>query len=227
VKRTKVPLLAALAGAIIGARLVKIDWSRIDIAFLAPDRSLLGHRAFLLAGIAAWALFGLYWEAASKNSAPAKRSESSGSRAVHVFLVNVALIAELAPIHGFGRLLPVSPLVMGIGLAIEFAGLLFAVWARRHLGRNWSGEITIKEDHQLIRTGPYRRLRHPIYTGLLGMYLGLLLVTGEWLAVIGFAVVVFAYWRKIQLEEANMNAAFGAEYEAYRRSTWALAPGLY
>ena len=100
-------------------------------------------------------------------------------------------------------------------------------WARRHLGQNWSGEITIKVDHQLIHSGPYGLLRHPIYTGLLAMYAGTALVTGEWLAIIGLAMSVFAYWRKIRLEEANLKAAFGADYDVYRRETWALVPGLY
>ena len=116
---------------------------------------------------------------------------------------------------------------MAAGLAVEATGLFLAIWARRHLGRNWSGEITIKVEHQLIRSGPYRLLRHPIYTGLLAMYAAPALVTGEWLAVIGLAVAGFAYWRKIWLEETTLYGAFGADYDAYRRTTWALVPGLF
>jgi protein-S-isoprenylcysteine O-methyltransferase Ste14 len=70
-------------------------------------------------------------------------------------------------------------------------------------------------------------LRHPIYAGLLTMYLGLAVLTGEWLAAIGWAIAVIAYWRKIRLEEANLRVAFGGDYEAYRRSSWALVPGVY
>src|SRR5262249_40235736 len=77
------------------------------------------------------------------------------------------------------------------------------------------------------RSGPYKWLRHPIYTGILVMYVGTALVTGEWLAILGLAMVTFAYWRKIRLEEANLNTAFGADYDAYRRETWALVPGLF
>jgi hypothetical protein len=73
-------------------------------------------------------------------------------------------------------------------LAVEAMGLLLAIWALRHLGRNWSGEITIKVELQLIRSGPYKLLRHPIYTGLLAIYAGTVLVTGEWLAIIGLAM---------------------------------------
>jgi protein-S-isoprenylcysteine O-methyltransferase Ste14 len=82
-------------------------------------------------------------------------------------------------------------------------------------------------EHQLIRSGPYRRLRHPIYTGLIAMYVGTAVVTGTWLAVVGVAMAGFAYWRKIRLEENSLDLAFGAEYETYRRGTWALVPGLF
>ena len=116
---------------------------------------------------------------------------------------------------------------MTAGLAVEAIGLFVAIWARRHLGRNWSGEITIKVDHQLVRSGPYKLLRHPIYTGLLAMYAGIAIVTGEWLGMVGFAMAVFAYWRKIRLEEMDLKVAFGADYEAYRCDTWSLVPGLF
>jgi protein-S-isoprenylcysteine O-methyltransferase Ste14 len=82
-------------------------------------------------------------------------------------------------------------------------------------------------EHQLIRSGPYSLLRHPIYTGLLTMYVGTAVVSGEWLALVGLAMAGFAYWRKIRLEEANLNMGFGAEYDAYRRDTWALVPWLF
>jgi protein-S-isoprenylcysteine O-methyltransferase Ste14 len=198
-----------------------------NVPALAFDRALLAHRQFLMAGIGWWGLFGVYWEVAAKNAAPAKTSESQASRGLHVFLANVALLLEIVPIRGLGRFLPASSLIMAAGLGVDAMGLFLAIWARRQLGRNWSGEITIKVDHQLIRSGPYRMLRHPIYTGLLAMYAGTALVTGERLAIIGLAMAAFAYWRKIQLEEANLNLAFGAEYDAYRRETWALVPRLF
>jgi len=116
---------------------------------------------------------------------------------------------------------------MAGGLAIEAMGLYLAILARRHLGRYWGGEISIKVDHRLIRSGPYQKLRHPIYTGLLAMYAGAAVVTGTWLALAGFAMALFAYARKIRLEEQNLRVAFGAEYEAYRRESWALVPGLF
>jgi len=222
-------LAAAAGGALLGAALSTPRGLHLitSIPAFALDRELFRYRGFLVASIAAWALFNLYWEAAAKNASAAKNSESKSSRGLHVFLVNAAFLLEIMPIHGLGRFWPAYPLIMAAGLAVEAAGLFLAIWARRHLGRHWSGEITIKVEHQLIRSGPYRLLRHPIYTGLLTMYAGVALVTGEWLAVIGVAVAVSAYWRKIRLEETTLGVAFGAEYDVYRRGTWALLPGLF
>ncbi len=110
---------------------------------------------------------------------------------------------------------------------MEVLGLLLAVWARRLLGRNWSGRITLKVEHELIRSGPYRVVRHPIYTGLLGMYAGAAIVSGQLHALIGLALAVGAYLRKIRLEETNLLKGFGADYRTYRSETWALFPGLF
>jgi protein-S-isoprenylcysteine O-methyltransferase Ste14 len=226
-QRKKMILLAAACGAVIGAQSALHGIKGLDIPAFAPDRALLAHRPLLLAAAIGWVLLSIYWEIAAKHAAAAKSSESRASRAVHVFLTNAALILEIAPIRGLGRVWPVSLSIMAAGLAMEAIGLFLAIWARRHLGRNWSGEITIKVEHELIRSGPYRWLRHPIYTGILAMYAGVLLVTGEWLAVAGFTIIGLAYWRKIRLEEENLNTAFGANYDAYRRETWALVPGLF
>lgn len=218
---------AALGGAIAGALYIRHGRLLAPIPALALDPALLRHRFFLVACVAAWPVFSLYWQAAARNAAPAKSAESQASRGLHVFLTNVALLLVIAPIRGIGRLLPAAPLVMAAGILVEAAGLWLAIWARRHLGRNWSGEIAIKVDHQLVRSGPYRLLRHPIYTGILAMYAGSAVVTGERLAAIGFALAALAYGRKIRLEEANLEVAFGAGYHAYRRTTWALLPGLF
>jgi protein-S-isoprenylcysteine O-methyltransferase Ste14 len=123
--------------------------------------------------------------------------------------------------------LPVSSIVIAAGLIIEATGLLLAVWTRRHLGRNWSGEISIKRDHQLVRSGPYHVVRHPIYTALLAMYLGSAVVSGELHALFGLALAAIAYGRKVRLEEAVLAQFFGEEYRDYRRVTWALLPGLF
>jgi protein-S-isoprenylcysteine O-methyltransferase Ste14 len=105
-------------------------------------------------------------------------------------------------------------------------GLGFSVWARRHLGRNWSAHVVVKEDHALIRTGPYRYVRHPIYTGILFAMLGMALAIGEWRALVGFAAMVVSFAIKSGQEEARMRETF-SEYGDYARQTAALIPYVY
>ncbi len=228
-KVVRAALLGAFVGYYFARRSGKLPGkegflARIPLPWLAYDGALTSHWPFLVAAISVYVLFGVYWEIMAKNAAPSKSSESSASRGVHVALVNGAMLLEIFPIRGLGRFVAASATIMTAGLVVEAMGIALAVWARRHLGRNWSGRIAIKEDHQLVRSGPYGLLRHPIYTALLAMYAGIAIVTGEWLAVIGFAMVTFAYWRKIRLEEKILGTAFGPAYETYRRETWALVP---
>ena len=175
-----------------------------------------------------WCVFTIYWSAAAKNASAATKSESRKSRQVHQLLLNIGLLLLFIPMPWMTqRFMPVEHWVAAAGLAFQIACMALAVWARRHLGVQWSGEITIKVEHRLICSGPYRKIRHPIYTAILGMFVGTTLVSGETHALLGLVMAVFAYWRKIRLEEANLNEAFGVAYGMYRRSTWALLPGVY
>jgi protein-S-isoprenylcysteine O-methyltransferase Ste14 len=106
------------------------------------------------------------------------------------------------------------------------AGLLFSVWARRCLGTNWSGAVTIKERHELVTSGPYGLVRHPIYTGVLLAILGSAIAVGEWQAVLAMVLASFALWRKLRLEERWMLNRFGEAYRAYCRKVPALIPFL-
>jgi protein-S-isoprenylcysteine O-methyltransferase Ste14 len=172
-------------------------------------------------------LFETYWTVAAKASSPAKSSESRKSRQLHVFLVNVAFILLYVPVPGLNqRFLPDASLVVRAGLIVQMTFTLLGVWARRHLGSNWSGEIAIKLDHRLIHSGPCKWVRHPIYTAILGMSAGTAIISGQLHAALALVIVVLAYWRKIRLEEASLSKAFGPAYDAYRRDTWALVPGL-
>jgi len=216
--------IAAAVGMVVGALLTRPifrPWLLAHISGLKMDR-------FALASLAPWMAFSLYWEIAAKNSAPIVKSESKASRLVHVVLTNVALLLIIAPIRPLSqRLLPDAVTVKLLGLGLECAGLALAIWARRVLGRNWSGEITIKENHELVRTGPYATVRHPIYTALLAMYVGTAIVFGQMHALIGLVIGMIAYLRKTRMEEVNLVNAFGQRYDDYRKETWAIVPGIY
>jgi protein-S-isoprenylcysteine O-methyltransferase Ste14 len=182
----------------------------------------------MLASIALWVVFSVYWSVASKDKAPTRTGESILSRQMHVITINVALLILLFPIPGLtGRILPDTPLLHAAGLVIQAGFLGLAVWARRHLGTNWSGEVRIARGHELVRSGPYAYVRHPIYTALVGMYIGTAIVSGQIHALVALAITLLAYWRKIRLEERALADAFPGDHERYRNETWAWIPGVY
>jgi protein-S-isoprenylcysteine O-methyltransferase Ste14 len=172
-----------------------------------------------------WIAFIVYWGVAATKAAPAVRSETERSRAVHRNLMLLAFVLLFGPLPWLdGRILPPGAIWVAAGLALHVAAFGLAIAARRTLGRNWSAEITQKTDHELIRTGPYRFVRHPIYTAMLGMFFGTALVSGDLHAFFGVGVIAAAYARKIRLEERNLSQVFGARYDEYRRTTRALIP---
>ena len=213
-------LIAGVIGGIIGGSLAANHHQVANTLFhLSPA---------MLAAIALIALFSVFWSAVSKNSAPTQSSESFWSRRLHLIVLNLGVLLLILPVPGLTRqILPASHLLEALGLVIESAGILFAIWARRHLGRNWSGEVRIATDHQLIRSGPYQFIRRPIYTGVLAMYLGAMLVSDQLHALIAMAVITLAYLRKLRLEEQILSQNFGPAWDDYRRHSWALLPPIF
>ena len=112
------------------------------------------------------------------------------------------------------------------GAVLVAAGLGFSIWARRHLGRNWSVSVVVKEDHTLVRSGPYARVRHPIYTGILLALVGTVVAIGEWRGLAALALALLAFAWKSRAEEERMRETF-PEYEQYRRETASLIPFVY
>ena len=104
------------------------------------------------------------------------------------------------------------------------AGLAFCVWARATLGRNWSGTITLKEGHELIERGPYRLVRHPIYTGLLAMFLATALAFGHLGGVVAVILAFASFWIKLSEEEKLMLQQFPDQYRSYQQRVKCIIP---
>ena len=184
---------------------------------------------WLIPGI--WDAWAVYWFAAAFTAKPVRRKESVASRLSHYIPLVLAIVLLVSPRFAgtalSARFLPGSRMLFWCGTALLIAGLLFSVAARRHLGGNWSGTVTLKQDHTLTRSGPYRFVRHPIYTGLLLAIFGSgVIALGEWRGLLALALVTAAFLRKIQIEERFLREQFGDAYERYRREVPALIPGV-
>jgi len=125
------------------------------------------------------------------------------------------------------RFVPGGPELPALGTVLVLLGLLFAGWARVHLGGNWSGAVTVKQGHTLIRSGPYRFVRHPIYTGMVLALFGTALAIGAAYGFIATGLILLGFILKLQVEEARMRDTFPADYDDYSRRTARLIPGVF
>jgi protein-S-isoprenylcysteine O-methyltransferase Ste14 len=175
-----------------------------------------------------WILWVVSWVAASAWSNRTVKRAGLLSEIRYRIPMMLGVTLMIIPAHGYDgplRLWRVGWIgawtcVLGIAL-----GIAFAWWARLHLGRLWSGPITRKADHHIVDTGPYARVRHPIYTGMLFALLATAVVKGTLLAIGGFTLLLLGIWMKARNEEAWLSAELGAEaYADYRRRVPMLVP---
>ena len=177
-----------------------------------------------------WVVFGIVWLVAAISAKATRRRETVRSRVSHMVPLVLAVIllssSRVAGRYLVVRVLPHNLATFWLGFILVLAGVALAVAARVSLGGNWSGIVTLKQDHELICRGPYRLVRHPIYTGVLAGILGTAIAQGELRSVFAVALVTAAFVHKIGIEEAFLSEAFGAEYDRYRHEVPALIPFL-
>ena len=177
-----------------------------------------------------WIVFCLYWQIKAANTKTTQRLEPAASRILRVFIFLIAIVllsTTRIPLPWlYLQLWPVGFWPFWLGAAVTIAGLLFAVWAREHLGSNWSRSVTIKRGHELITTGPYAVVRHPIYTGILTGFLGMAIAISQVRGFIVFVLVFLAFLIKLRMEEQWMRSQFGEAYATYAHQTAALVPYL-
>lgn len=178
-----------------------------------------------------WIAFGVVWLIWALRTKPVQTRESFASRLSYIIATVAgfyAMFSGAVPENWMRmRILPHTLPVQVIGLLLTVGGFAFAIWARIYLGGNWSGSVTVKVGHELVRTGPYRWVRHPIYSGIILALLGTAIVRGQ---VRGFVAVVLlwiGFTLKRRIEERFMTNTFGAQYDDYKRVTGAIVPKFF
>lgn len=179
---------------------------------------------------ACWLVFVGVWLVASVSTKRTVYRESVGERARYWLLL---VIAYVLLVQGRRFPYPLSLILIPqtvssgwTGAVLCGCGLALAIWARLILGRNWSGVVTLKEDHELIQCGPYRFVRHPIYTGLQFMFLGTAIALGHLAAFIAVPLVFVSFWIKLSQEELLMVKQFPNDYPDYQRRVKRIIPFL-
>ena len=175
-----------------------------------------------------WVVFVAVWMLTAVSTKRTVYRESRTQRLRYWVLLVVACFLQF-----YGRRLP-YPLTMRIlprvaptawaAAALCAIGLAFAIWARVTLGRNWSGVVTLKEGHELVERGPYRFVRHPIYTGILTMFFATALSQGHLSGFVGALLMFASFWIKLGDEEKLMLQQFSERYRAYQQRVKRIIP---
>lgn len=177
-----------------------------------------------------WIGLAVYWFVSARRVKRARERENGAAFWIRIILLVVIfefLFSDWGRAGWLGmRFLPDTWAIAIAGLAIEIMGIALAAWARYCLGGNWSGAVTLKEGHELVGSGPYRRIRHPIYSGIALGLAGTAVFIGEWRGVVAFAAMVISFFFKARKEEAWLTREFGAQFATHRARTGMFLPRI-
>ena len=186
------------------------------------------REVFRLLVVVPWIVFLIYWIVSAIRTRVTVQTESFASRYA-ILLIEVVgfvlLFRHSAGIGFLGTRFMHRTLASAIaGLILLWMGIGLAIWARYHLAEYWSARITIKEDHELIRTGPYARLRHPIYSGIILAAIGSAVVIDQWRCVLGVCLILTGYCIKARKEETMLTQQFGEAFREHQKHAGFLIP---
>lgn len=177
-----------------------------------------------------WYIFVVVWIVAGLWVKTTKASEPLSSRLAYGSLMAAGFYLLFSHKPPFGllgtRFISDSHSVLIAAIVLTFAGVALSIWARLILGENWSAKVTRKVDHELIRSGPYAFVRHPIYSGLLLATIGTAIFVGEYRGLVAVPLVLLSESIKARREERFMIEEFGQTYQEYREQTWFIVPGF-
>ena len=179
-------------------------------------------RAVELVFAVGWGLFWLYWLVAAFSMKRGRVPWFREARIRALIVVIVVVLVRLGAFRGHGGV-RTDPWRAALGLVLFGLGLAFAIWARVHIGRNWGTPMTQKNEPELVTSGPYRLVRHPIYSGIIVAGVGTALaLSWFWLIAVALLGVYFVY--SATVEERYLTEQFPDEYPAYKHSTKMLVP---
>ena len=178
--------------------------------------------------LACWVSLAVYWNISARSVKSAAEPQNFAARLARMPVWLGFVLFIVAGVHPFG------PVVMrrtvfsdSAAVAICVLGMFVAIWSRKALGAEWSQDVELKQGHKLVEHGPYRFMRHPIYTGHLLMGLGTAVASGRLVAFAGLASFVAGFWIKLNQEERLLMRSFPDEYPAYQARVKALIPYLF
>lgn len=191
------------------------------------SETLTLDNAMAAASVCWWLLMAV-WLILAFSIKRAKQRETGVERLQHIIPVAIGfwLLFGSKP-HWAGlrfQLLPQAPNIWLTGLLVTALGVAIAIWARLSLGANWSGSVTLKSDHELIRRGLYRWIRHPIYSGILLGMIGTAVIRGNLRALLGILVVWASFYFKARREERFLKQEFGTDFDEHARHTGMFLP---
>lgn len=181
---------------------------------------------------AVWGVVITYWLWNLRGIKPVTRTEPAWKRAVQYWLPVFIGTLLLGPGEWFGhsfirdQFVPHSYVFETIGLSFCILGAVISIWSRRLLGKNWSLAVQLKRNHELIQDGPYRVVRHPIYSGLTLMFLGNAVMVGDWRGLIAVLIIFSSFYFKSTKEEKWLTEYFPDRYTAYKARTKMIIPGI-
>ena len=175
-----------------------------------------------------WIVFVLYWIVSAIRTRDTLETESFASRYAILLIEAAGFVLLFRHSAGIGflgeRFMDRTLASAIIGSILSWVGIGLAIWARYHLAEYWSARITIKQDHQLIGTGPYARLRHPIYSGIVLAAIGSAVVIDQWRCVLGVCLVLIGYCIKARKEETMLTQQFGDAFREHQKQTGFMIP---
>jgi protein-S-isoprenylcysteine O-methyltransferase Ste14 len=182
---------------------------------------------FVVLIVLCWLVFSAYWAVSAAAAKPTAEEQGWRGKLLHSLPVSLGAALLVLPPRLDPLALPLVPHSAGaeaLGAALSVIGLAGAIWSRRALAGNWSMVVAFKEDHRLVEEGPYRYVRHPIYTSLSLMFLGSAIAAGHLAGFAGLLLIVAGFWIKLGQEETLLTRHFPDAYPDYARRVKALVP---